>query len=616
MRIRRIRAFEADLLRDINKLAMARQVFGENYLKHQEWLNTAIEDIENGQRVAFGAFEESGKNPGRLLGSVILKRGHFSNHVELKNLLLSDSVQLKHKRGVLVLRRLLAHAREFCEFRGFRRLTSEVPVSASEYVSFHLTEGFHVESLRNSPYSRDSRIYLLSRDLARPYVGDSLDMVAFAKWALTDLFGFEVHSKVDTYKPNHTLAKLTFVIPTAVPLLPPSGNKVSLSGGCYIDREESEKIVMDIIDKAQAEESLTILFSENESEKLNEFCKSKKISLFHPKDLAAASGDSLWLNQSLTDGVGGLLIETNASVWEELKQWRDPLSYVLPNAHGASLRAGNFVLFVMQNQIDSRRSELSVGAIAHVQMAQPSFVNQAWGQLQSQPHLWTGQEFEHFFSSFHANQGRVTLLHLDEIRVCDVLMPLHEVLSSREFQMVDFLWNSKHLSDCYIGVESAAKIAMMLDSAESGFREPKCTVGGLILKTLLQALDAISSGKPPLSLVQRVRAQYGNPKWKMLDDIGKSFSEESPYLDIPGLLHQDTLLTIAQSIRDLTSNKLDLAIDEYERQKANVRISARARKLLGPILKMDLISDEMKDLLVQLDDYFAEVMRMNGPTLV
>jgi hypothetical protein len=183
--------------------------------QHPRWVQRAISEIRLGHRLAFGSFLRLGSRYGsrnEFLGSIVVKRGTYTDEIELKNFVISETLLRRcgesyfREQGnpaaadsfrsapcTVVLRKarehLLDHVISFCQHRGFRRIECELPAGVTSDISLLLQRDFVIKEFRENRYRVGDLLYVLKRHLLNDYLGDPVDIANLAQWYVQSELG-------------------------------------------------------------------------------------------------------------------------------------------------------------------------------------------------------------------------------------------------------------------------------------------------------------------------------------------------------------------------------------------------------------------------------------------
>jgi hypothetical protein len=356
--IRRIRKGEIEELVRIQSEATE---FNKFFHHHKEWFEKAINEIRGNNRIAFGAFrtfidEKSQSKIDELVCSVIVKKGEYSNELELKNLIFNSksyerytSYSSKKIRqvGIDIKKQLIDKVASFCERRGYESLETEIPSIFDDDISILISCGFKVLSIREK-YGEGKYVNVLEKRLGQIYQGDPFDLNKMIEWAAKHYFPFKQNNYREAYFFNDTsllISSLHFSISpkyTQTQLLSQSEKDlVTIEGEFTIDlfNDNLDTLTKDPTQFFSRKSDLKYLVSNNESIELIEKCNKNKIKLLSTNLLKRILGDD---KSSLKipfnkDDVAGIITLLEPKYLKDFEEFNGEFIYFLLSGLGSSL---------------------------------------------------------------------------------------------------------------------------------------------------------------------------------------------------------------------------------------------------------------------------------------
>lgn len=357
--IRRIRKGEIEKLIEIQSEAKEINDFFNN---HTEWLDKALEEIIGNNRIAFGAFqtfvdEKSQTNSNELISSVIVKKGEFSNQLELKNLVFNQKPYQKYTNFDLedikeiekdVKRQLIEKVTNFCERRGYESLETEFPSIFNDDISILLSCGFQVLSIREK-YGTGKYVNVLEKKLGEIYQGDPFDLNRMIEWGARHFFPFKKKDYREAYFSDDSslllITSLCFSISpkfSQTKLLSESNKDlVSIKGEFTIDlfNENIDPLLKNPEHFFSPTSDLKYLVSDKNSEALTEICEQNKIkflSLELLKKMFGGNKSSLKIPFNKND-VAGIITLLEPEHIKNFEKFDGEFVYFLLSGLGSSL---------------------------------------------------------------------------------------------------------------------------------------------------------------------------------------------------------------------------------------------------------------------------------------
>jgi ribosomal protein S18 acetylase RimI-like enzyme len=136
--------------------------FQSHYPNYDAWLNKSLREVLQGKRVAFGlflsGFDDTLKHNSTMVGSVILKPDSYARTTELKNIYIAENHR-NSSYGTALLEKVCSYCSEVAS----TVLETEVPCDLTKTVGFFHKNGFHVNSMRRSPYVQTQYQYRMEK---------------------------------------------------------------------------------------------------------------------------------------------------------------------------------------------------------------------------------------------------------------------------------------------------------------------------------------------------------------------------------------------------------------------------------------------------------------------
>ncbi len=184
-----------DLLDQIvNENEKRRHYWESKYPNHIEWIKKVIANHKKNtyERVILGGFANI-NNEEVFCCSVILKKNPFTTFLEIKNLILFESLlkecaETQEKLNKL----LLKHISLFAEERGYTKLIIELTntnLADNKLIKLFLEEDFVIAGSQTSLYADNNDVVYLVKELSSLYSLDSFDYDKIAFWIMDKYIG-------------------------------------------------------------------------------------------------------------------------------------------------------------------------------------------------------------------------------------------------------------------------------------------------------------------------------------------------------------------------------------------------------------------------------------------
>jgi|GEM_PF-6818166 len=258
---RRIRRSEQDLL----KTLCEKETHWDKYFhQHKAWLNDALQDVNNRNRVVYGVFDPKNEegdfiNNKNLIGCIFLKHSKFDSCIEFKNVILPSynfESNTKAQNAALL---LIENAVRFCEVRNVLKIEIDLPHDEHHLISVFLSKNFKIVALRDK-YSSGKPICTLERSIGEKYYGDPFDGMKMAYWLLRCYIPCEIIEVSDAFECN----KISF---TSKPITKVFSKKDSIghskliNGTMWVIEEEDSIEEINLIIEQTRSEPLSILLA-------------------------------------------------------------------------------------------------------------------------------------------------------------------------------------------------------------------------------------------------------------------------------------------------------------------------------------------------------------------
>jgi hypothetical protein len=468
MEIRRLRAAEA------SSIALVQPTdgrFRQYYPDHLTWVKRTIHEVEQGYRVALGAFVGDPRDAAwNFAGSVVLKKVTNQDVVEIKNLGVVPTVA--GARSPAIKQHLLRRALAYVSARGFRRVEIEIPGYQDEELKFHLElrRGlFRIESLRHGGPSSALFYYRLGASLRTSYLGDPFDTSNVARWIVGAAFGFSPHydpeESEDASAPGGPGQRAPvpddFALPPGAELkstfafsvvrrqghtapVPPSSRP---AGVCVVhDLVAPESVTRDDISRAVAARfPLVMVVSAAKSDLLAQHCRAHRVHYIDPDETRGILGPASTASR-LTfsrDDLRGFTANVRSIDRQRVEERREPFFFVVTNGVGFNLKShiddGKKCFFLFRTDDDAAGAASPTSRVwgysrvRDVDLVGAQAVKDNGHDYPAARRIWSDEELDYFASQFvvNYNEGRkLAVFELDPVVVVAGGVPIADVASA------------------------------------------------------------------------------------------------------------------------------------------------------------------------------------------
>ncbi|NKQ39276.1 MAG: GNAT family N-acetyltransferase [Methanosarcinales archaeon] len=379
------------LLKEIQESATE---FKNNYPKYEEWLDRTLDLILKGDRTAFGVFIPTIKNEEpifKLIGSVILKKGNFSNSIELKNLYIQKSERNK-KYGT----KLYEEAERFCSKEGRTNIITNLPSKLIGTTYFLFKQGFYFLGQKPDKFKEGHTIYELSKNIISSYTEDPFDAKQISKWILKNFCKFNVCNTENIIDDiiEYTLFNNIFEyemhnkkIKNFIPKC-----------GCYIieDGSNVDKIKTDLKQNRNKYPLLMVFYYENVNlEIIENICKEFYIPLLTKKNIE--TNFQKYLPQPIfpfkKKDISGMIISINNKIFNRIKH-KNCNSFVYFKGGVGKFLKSNMKIYIFVEGIDGQKGIIKIKATLKViEYGKPTDV---WNSFENDEKMFTKDEYKRF----------------------------------------------------------------------------------------------------------------------------------------------------------------------------------------------------------------------------
>ena len=444
---RRLQPEEAEAIKDFEQ---QNEKYRQYYPRHLEWLDRAIEQLETGERVAFGAFPpplamgkllEQPETP--LAAAVILKISPYTSTIELKNWVFNEkltSVPDLEKAQTQLLKRVEAYGQR----KGFRHFEMEMPPEEKDTIAFLFSHGFSIASITNGRYKTGNYSYVFEKRLLPRYASDPFDFQEIVHWILTSYYpqfrDIEVQP-MENGKGDYMVKACSFQLtgPEIVTEIDTQGvgERARFRGQAVAQEEALDP--EDIRKLFQKREGFRLLFAQDLSQQVKDHCQVEGIQAFDGKDIDILLGrkDTVETVFFARKEIGGMVVTVGPNYYPPMEQ-REMLggnfTYFLLGGGIGRYAAGTvpvedpspderrLVLFyfpTVNERFQDKNVDLEAGLhfyaeITHITINKPGVL---WEEAEedAQPLLLQNQE-QLLFYTYHSENRDIVALHCTSLQ--------------------------------------------------------------------------------------------------------------------------------------------------------------------------------------------------------
>jgi GNAT superfamily N-acetyltransferase len=313
--------------------------FNNHYPNHSRWLEKSINEIINGKKVSFGVYKakiDLNSEPKiELVGSVILKKGLYTDVVEVKNLFIKTSVR-GHGYGT----ELCNVAEHYCRKRGYSIIKTEVPANEFKTINFLLSRDYRILMTKESGYKRGEYLYEMYKSIVPLYGGDYFDLYELSLWLIKHVYGF---SNIIANKKDNTIS---FDLDPKVQINISAKNIVPRGIVIVLD---DKNVDLESINKKieyNGNHNLVFLFGRSFNSDVQNECKKRGTLLFDETLLYESFGDLFAYKPAKfeKEEIAGIIVLINPKFFKRTKTQTN-FTYFKGDSIGKYLAKGNKVLF-------------------------------------------------------------------------------------------------------------------------------------------------------------------------------------------------------------------------------------------------------------------------------
>ncbi len=263
-----------DELMALRDLLLDAPIYTEHFPDHKKWVQKVILEIEEGDRVAYGAYLPTLEPEAVLLGSIILKNKPYPHMIHAKGLFVRKDIEgLKAEFIERVYISLLREADIFAAKNGASSVVTYCPWNEIDIIKVLHRHGFHIQKVEVSPYKRGEFLYILTKPIQAYYVGDPFDWGGIARWLVKDYYAFSFQNA----KQQDGIEIINFLLSRS-PSGPFGNNQIpqpQLSGQMYVTQPQRVESIC-----GNTDANLTIVLTSTLSDRIRDFCESRGVVIF------------------------------------------------------------------------------------------------------------------------------------------------------------------------------------------------------------------------------------------------------------------------------------------------------------------------------------------------
>lgn len=327
-------------LKELKELIWNESEFMNHYPNFKKWLEHALEEILNGDRLAYGILKSvtiDGKPKLKLIGVTIIKITEpFS---EMKSLFLDEDFRHKEEKYGNM---LYINTEKQLLKRGITKIITDVPYTNQNTSSFLIKHGFQINGLIERYRTGDFN-YILSKDLTPDYTEDPFDWCNLVKWVLKNVYNFNLSEREEVDEKTHLISFN----------LSPNKNSFSdykpVTGVCLVyDGTINESNIDTICDSAQAKYATicSIVAKKFEGNIVDKYTKNRILCLDEDQiyNLSGCDKPTFVKNE-----IDGMIIEIRYTFFKKIKENEDSFVYFKGPGIGKYSEMNNKLLFFVDS---------------------------------------------------------------------------------------------------------------------------------------------------------------------------------------------------------------------------------------------------------------------------
>ena len=371
---------------EVENLLVNASEFKDYYPDFEKWLNKAINDASNGERLIYAVYSPiflpSGRPSLKIDGVAIVKIAGES--AELKCLLINEKSN-SNSCG----RFLYQRVEEQLAKKDISKIITDIPYENKELNWFLIQNGFQINGLIER-YKKGNFDYILSKDIPLCYTGDPFDWYGISEWFLEHAYQF----KIDAHKTqNENLFRIYHLLLTSqntnLSKLPAiKGKAVVCEGNLHSEKSEEVIKFFDGINTFGI-----VISQEFEATCFGELNKRNILS-FDEKYIFDQCGCKE--PSFKKEDIDGIIVEVKQEHFEKITDNKEFFTYVKGAGSGKFARKGNYIIFLVDSHKESPSGAvMGLGKIEEISCADP---NAQWDAHKERYPIFSKDDYDQFTS--------------------------------------------------------------------------------------------------------------------------------------------------------------------------------------------------------------------------
>lgn len=406
------RIFLTEEANEIKNLQSEASEFNNHYPKHDQWLNKVINEISIGEKVAFGVYKaiiNSESCPSvELVGSVILKKGSYTETIDLKNLFIR-----KEDRTNGYGTELCDVIEKYCARRGYSTVKTEVPSNEIETINFLLNREYKVITTKKSPYMDGDYLYEMHKSIFPLYSGDYFDLYELALWIIKNVYGFsnivedEDNAFIFDLNVNNKLniGSITEIVPKGISVV-------------FNENKWDDDELLNVIFEKTKNYNLVFVFGMNFSSLVKSECKKAGILLFDETFIYKSFKElfALDLPEFKREDIAGIFVSINPEYFEKINS-SEPFTFFKGLTIGKYLKNNDKILFFSEKSSKYPKNGLrGYGTIKDISYGSPDYI---WQKYKDNNPLFEKEDYNVYVE----NKKYILGVSVDNFKEIELISP-------------------------------------------------------------------------------------------------------------------------------------------------------------------------------------------------
>jgi len=370
---------------EVENLLVNTSEFKEYYPDFEKWLNRALNDASNGERLIYAVYKPvfRSEQPSLKINSVAIVK-IAGESAELKCLLI-DEESSSSGGG----RFLFECVEEQLAKKEISKIITDIPYENKELNWFLIQNGFQINGLIER-YKKGNLDYILSKDIPLCYTGDPFDWYGISEWFLENIYRFEI----ETFEEQSDNLFWTYDLlltsqNTNVSKLPTfKGKAVVCEGKFHNEKFEKAQKVYDKIN------TIGIVISQELEDTCRRELNKINILSFDKKEIFELCGCKEPFFKR--EDIDGIIVEVKPEHFENISDDAEIFTYVKGAGSGKFAKKDNYILFL----VDSHKASpygavMGLGKIKDISCADP---NTQWDAHKELHPIFSEKDYDQFTS--------------------------------------------------------------------------------------------------------------------------------------------------------------------------------------------------------------------------